>query len=228
MLRPIVALLFILPVGLASTASAANIVSDFSGTVNPNGVWTYLYNGSAYTSSQGSAAQLGTPLPGWYSGQGIPNSLYILQNTTGSNYSTGTIVDPTGTLWLDPESGNVAVRFTASAAGTYTIAGSFIGIDVSENSHPVQIFDGSTSIFNSTISTYGQNVAFNLSETLAAGQTITFEVETGSAGCSYCYLSTGLDGTITLSGSSAPEPAPWGLAMAGLVLVGAKYYKLRP
>ena len=108
---------------------------------------------------------------------------------------------------MDPESGNVSVVFTASSAGTYTITGNFLGIDTGGNSHPVEILDDGTVLWKGTISSFGGKDSFNLSETLNKGGTLTFVVGTGSTGCSYCDLSTGLNGTITENTATVPSRA---------------------
>jgi hypothetical protein len=202
--------------GCAQSLYADDVVTGFSSTTNPNGVWTYEYDGTAFSSGQAVTNFVGSGLSGWYDGEAEPNAIYILQNVTGSNASAETIVDPTGTLWMDPEGGNVSVMFTAPAAGTYTITGDFLGIDTGENSHPVDILDNGTGVLSGTISSYGQDDPFSFPETLSAGDTITFYVGTGSTGCAYCNLSTGLDGTITES-SVTPEPSSLTLFGSGLL-----------
>jgi hypothetical protein len=199
--------------------SVYNVVTGFSNATNPNGVWTYDYNGIAYTDSQAVSNFAGTGLPAWWTGQPIPNSIYIAQNVTGSTISILTIRDPTNTLWMDPESGSVAEVFTAPSAGTYTIAGNFLGIDTFENSHPVEILDNGSIIWKGTISSLGGKDSFNLSTTLGAGSTITFFVGTGSSGCSFCDLSTGLNATIT-SGSTTTTAEPGTLILLGSGLLG--------
>ena len=192
-------------------ARANNIVLDFSNTNNPNGVWSYYYGTSSTTQTEYTSSQGGTPiasLPSWYNGGGVPDAIYMVQNTTGSTVNYLTISDPTGTLWLDPEEYSVAVVFTAPAAGTYNIEGDFLGIDTGENSHPVEILLDGTAIYSNTISSYGEDDSFNFSKSLNAGDTLSFYVGTGSAGCSYCNLSTGLDGTVTAAAVGAvPEPS---------------------
>jgi len=204
-----------------SANSVFNVVTGFSYTSNPNGVWTYELSGAPYTDSQGFSNVNGLGLPGWWNGKGEPDSMAILQNVTGSTFIFSTDQDPTGTLLLDPESGNNSVVFTAPSAGTYTITGNFLGIDTSQNSHPVEILDNATVVWSETISSFKQDDSFNLNETLSAGDTISFYVGTGSAGCSYCDLGTGLDGTITLNTTATPEPDTLALFGSGLLVLAA-------
>jgi len=208
---------------LVPQSRASNIVLDFSNSSNPNGVWTYLYNTSPTTETAFTASQATTfeTLPEWYNGQGEPDAIYMVNNNSGSTVSYLTINDPTGVLWLDPEEYGVAVEFTAPTTGTYNIVGNFLGIDTGENSHPVEILEnGSTVVYSNMISRYGEDDAFNLSGAfalpLSAGDTITFFVGTGSTGCTYCNLSTGLDGMITLA---TPEPASLFVCAAALTLM---------
>jgi hypothetical protein len=200
-----------------------NIVTGFAPT-NPNGVWTYNANGAPFPNSEGGSNPIGLGLPGFWTGNPIPNSLVLVQNVSGSTVISSTVQSPTGSLWMDPESGNLSVLFTAPSAGTYTITGNFLGIDTGENSHPVEILDNGTVVFSGTISSFGQDDPFSLSETLNAGGTISFFVGTGSldSSCYYCNLSTGLNGTITSNVTTTPEPGTlilFGSSLLGLVPV---------
>jgi hypothetical protein len=193
-----------------------NMVTGFSNTSNPNGVWTYEYNGTPFTDAQGHSGVL----PYWYNGGTQPDSIAIFQNVTGSSFVNTSVIDPTNTLYLDPQSGSVAVLFTAPSAGTYTIAGNFLGIDTLQNSHPVSILDNGLVVWSGTIASYGADDPFNFGETLKPGDIITFDVGTGSAGCSYCNLGTGLNGTVTeASTTRTPEPGTVGLTMLGMGFV---------
>src|SRR5712692_2496056 len=158
-----------------SADTVSNVVTDFSAASNPNGVWSYDYNGVAYTSSQGFPNLL-PGVPAWWTGLSVPNSLIIGQNVTGSPVTTSTVTIPNNTLWMDPESGNVSVVFTALSAGTYTILGDFRGIDTTGNSHPVNIFVNGISVWSGVISSFGAVDSFSFSESLSAGDTISFSV----------------------------------------------------
>jgi hypothetical protein len=155
----------------------------------------------------------------------------ILQNVTGSAFVNLTVTDPTNTLYLDPQSGSVAVLFTAPSAGTYTIAGNFLGIDKFENSHPVSILDNGLVVWSGTIASYGADDSFNFAETLKAGDTISFDMGTGSGGsCFYCNLGTALSGTVTEASTTAtPEPGTVGLTIIGIgfLLVTRKRFARR-
>lgn len=158
----------------------------------------------------------------WWSGQQVPNSIIVGRAITGTA-SNGTVQFGSTYLTMDPESQTVDVRFTAPSAGTYTITGDFFGADNQTNcspcaSHPVLITDSlSGTIYGpQTISTYLQSYAFDLTETLSGGEQVNFLAETGTGGCTYCNLSTGLDATI----SSTPLPSTWIMILTGLVGLG--------
>lgn len=220
--RTVIPLVFAGAVGVM-TAGAANVVTDFSYTNNPAGPWSYYYGTSAttqtlYTSSQGYASCPSVGLPCWVTSNPQPDFLQIVQNTSGSAVSQwGSVILPNNMIRLDPEQYTVSIVYTAASSGVYNVAGNFLGIDVNQNAHPVQILYDGTVVYSNTISSYGQDDPFNFSQHLNAGDTLSFTVETGSTGCSYCNLSTGLDGTVTMA--SAPEPAP-----AALLLGSAGVY----
>jgi MYXO-CTERM domain-containing protein len=206
----------VLAFGCVANASIYSAVGDFSIAGNPNGVWSYDYSGVRFS-------QVGGSVPGfnyWWDGQGEPDSSIVGLNVSGSPipYLPGLTL-PTNYLVMDPEgNSDVEVLFTAPTAGSYSITGNFLAIDANEHDHAVGIFDNGNSIFSSTISSYGQSDGFSLNETLNAGDTIGFVVDTGYDGI-YYNLSTGLAATI-----SSPTPEPkflWatGLGLAGLFLL---------
>lgn len=225
----------LIALALSATANATtyDAVADFSTTTNPGSVWSYLYTDSVQT-TPALLTTLQSVAPGvneWWSGGAVPDSVIVGANSSGSPYTFSTRVYPVNELAMDPESGSAIAQFTAPAAGTYEISGEFTGIDTHGNSHPVEILDNGKQIFAGTMSQYGLSDAFSLSETLKAGGTIDFEVLTGSHGCSYCYLSTGLAATLTSEPTGVPEPATLGLmgiAFAGLAFRRRKNLRAVP
>ncbi|MGA3401185.1 MAG: PEP-CTERM sorting domain-containing protein [Acetobacteraceae bacterium] len=203
----------VIALGLAGHAQAQTFsaVGDFSIANNPNGVWAYRYAIPGPTTltltSQCSIAGAAC----WWDGASIPDSVAIVKNTTGGTISYADVNQGPNVLAMDPESYTAIVQFTAPVAGIYSINGDFTGIATDNNPHPVAIMDDGVSIYSNTVSTYGQDDAFNLTETLAVNDTIDFEVLTGTNGCSYCSLTTGLDASL-----SVPEPASLALLATGL------------
>ena len=202
----------------AAGAATYDAVSDFSIANNPNGPWSYEYTGGQLSDH----FTLGADTQFWWDGQQIPNAVSVGKNLSGMDDSYETIVLPANTLALDPESQSVWVAFTAPTSGTYVITGAFYGIDSGENAHPVSILDGANTIYSSSVSSFGQSEAFGLSEFLSAGDVIAFQVGTGSTGCSYCNLSTGLTATIT---TAVPEASTWVMMAAGFAALGFMGYR---
>ena len=174
---------------------SANAVDDFSLSDNPNGAWSY-----SYSLGDGLIPLTGQTFPaagvgGWWSGGDVPFWYTVAGNTSGMTASFETIVQPPNYLDMDPESAaRVDTVYTVPSAGTYSITGDFLGIDIFENSHPVAILVNGTDDYSATIAAYDQSQAFNLTVTLTAGSTVDFAVETGAT---YTNLSTGLAATIS-------------------------------
>jgi len=180
-----------------------NVVTEFSiNNGNPNGVWTYLSNGTRLNTPVAVTGG-NSGLISWSNdGTTVPNIAAVEKNITGGTIVSGTVHIPTDHLDLDPQGlPNVAVRFTAPTAGMYLISGDFLGIDSQELSHSVQILDDGTAVFNGKIDTFNESVPFGLIETLNAGDTIDFVSKTGA---SYNNLGTGLAATVTKYGALVP------------------------
>lgn len=198
----------------ASRANIYNAVTDFSVASNPNGVWSYQMAGALFPLSDSFTGTCGVPASScisWNNQLFIPDNHRIVKNLTGSVVleSNGTVFLDPNYLNLDPEDASVAVVFTAPSTGFYQVAGQFLGIDAVGNAHPVSVIEnGSVSLFASSIATFHQGAPFDLNLNLNAGDTIAFNVGTGSSGCSYCFLSTGLWTEITNSTSPITIPAP--------------------
>ncbi len=185
---------------LVIAEGGTNAVTDFSATQN-NGAWKYgskTVSGTTFNAFPSNANLFGGGLDSWSPGYCCP---MITRNATGTTYTypgAPSVVQPSDVLNLHPgPSGEKSVvRWTASAAGTYTIAGRFQGIDTAGTTSDVTILHNATSIFSSNVSGYGNQATFSVTRTVAAGDTIDFQVGYGSNN-TYYSDSTGLAATIT-------------------------------
>ena len=191
----------------ALSALAQDFAASFSGTSNPNGVWSYgqfVESTSTFTLFPGQNAASNTcNLPYW-SGTGYP---YVAANNSGSTVSCGTVTIPNDTLWMHPM--NMAgtdsdVRFTAPASGTYEITGSFSALDTTTTLDSILV--NGTSVFSTLICNPGNGetcaptntrAPFSVVKTLSAGNTVDFIVNCCSGpDQTFLFDSTGLSGAI--------------------------------
>jgi hypothetical protein len=181
-----------------SKITAYNAFLQFSSTNNPNGPWSYIYSNTNLLTRHNP--HWPNYISGWWDGQNVPDSANVYRNNTRAPiWSSGTngVLISTTELDLDPESLSVEVQFTAPSSSYYRITGHFRGVDNGNGgpvpSHPVEILDNGAVIYSSTVSAFFQIASFDLTESLAAGDKITFWVGAGTGGgCSFCYLTTGL------------------------------------
>ncbi len=147
-------------------------------------------------------------------------------NTTANPITFATtVVLPPNLLGMDAETNKSDItRWTAPSAGTWSISGLFQGIDTLQNSHNVEILENSSIqiLAPTAINTYGQQVNFDATITLAKGDTIDFVI-LGQP--SFHNLSTGLSATIQLS--TVPEPSSLVLCIIASVACGALYSRPR-
>jgi hypothetical protein len=74
----------------------------------------------------------------------------------------------------------------------------FVGADNVGNPHSVTIWFNNDAIFTAPILGYADREQFSFPATLSVGDRLFFDVESGASGtCTYCYLSTGFEVTIT-------------------------------
>ena len=191
----------------ALSALAQDFAASFSGTSNPNGVWSYgqfVESTSTFTLFPGQDAASNTcGLPYW-SGTGYP---YVVANNSGSTVSCGTVTIPNDTLWMHPM--NMAgtdsdVRFTAPASGTYEITGSFVSLDTTTTLDSILV--NGTPVFSTFICNPGNGqtcqptntrAPFSVVKTLSAGNTVDFIVNCCSGSDqTFLFDSTGLAGAI--------------------------------
>jgi len=197
------------------TAVAQDIATSFSGTSNPNGVWSYgqyVESPPAFSLLTGQDAAFPTcSLPYW-SDAGYPD---VIANNTGSTVSCGTVTVPTDMLWIHPTNTggtDAAVRWTAPSSGTYEITGSYSALDSTSTTDSILV--NGTSVFSTficnpgngkTCNTVNTLTPFSVVETLTAGSTVDFTVNCCTQpGQTFLFDSTGLTGAIdsNLSGLS--------------------------
>ncbi|MGD0365653.1 MAG: IPT/TIG domain-containing protein [Bryobacteraceae bacterium] len=153
-------------------------VTDFSDTANPNGAWSYGYASKLegaflpFTTNVTSGTTVG-----WNNNGSYPNYAGIaIDNTPYTLFNSNTIVIPVGVLALGIQQNAILLRWTAPAAGTYSITGSFQGIDLHLPVVDVGIYEnGDTVLYSESLSFFGDLLNFDISTiTLAAGTTIDF------------------------------------------------------
>ena len=201
-----------------------DIVTDFSLTSNPNGVWSYLsYSYGNFTQKFGSVPNLGCPgVQGWQWSPVLESGApYVMRNVSGASFQCGSVWVPTDTLNLHPgKYGETAVvRWTAPRSGFMTISGRFQANDSTTTDVSVR-WNGSTWVAGA-LNGSGTTVPISLGPLyIPAGDSVDFVVGYGSDGY-YYYDSTGLAATITLDGvdvavnslSASPLPAQPGVTL---------------
>jgi hypothetical protein len=185
----------------AHGASTYDVVRDFNIKANPNGVWSYQNssNNLAYSARRFQ----GIPgLENWSDDANSPDTVTIVRNKTGGPVSLfdQEMTLPPNCLALESSNdsaiGDANIVFHAPAAGTYTIKGNFLGLDVKEAHYThINIFKNSDDYLLGTYAKANRKVRFDLIVALAAGDTITFQVE--SSGSVKARHDVGLSAKIT-------------------------------
>lgn len=195
---------------LAVTASAQttfDAVAEFSMNDNPTGVWSY-----------GSTSKFGRfnlstnklsyyVLPGWGLSTAHPTWYPVIcKNNTGELFVYDNFVVTDGQVIITPgdtaEARYGVVRFTAPTTGLYDVRASFVGAcsggtgrGTTSDAHVVV---NGTSLFDATISGYGNGVSFTSAFplTLNAGDAVDFVV--GDGGNGIHADNTGFSATVSL------------------------------
>lgn len=201
---------------------AANIVTDFSSTQNPNGSYQY----GQETTLGGTFTNLEQQISGsGYAGyQSSSNPGAVIYGADGSVTGSGTVIYTPEYLNLGPamDGAFAVLRYTVQTAGSYDVDGKFRGQDTHGVSTDVHVLFNSnlldSSDFNADVNGTGDlsAKAFNIDNLyLNVGDTIDFAVGTGGNG--YYFDNTGLQASITAATAAVPEPGLFGLVAIGLV-----------
>jgi len=194
--------------GTAASIAPADVVADFSSTQNPAGAWTYGYRagGGAFTPYGVHSQQFGAGLDSWSTGTCCPS---VTRNSTATtrNYA-GVVEQPADLLHIHPgpNGEKSVVRWTAAAAGTYSVSGRFQGINTVGATTDVAVTKNGATTFSGSVNGTGAQAPFTMSVTVGAGDTLEFQVGYGSNG-TYNNDSTGLAVTITAAGGGGASGA---------------------
>ncbi len=174
--------------------------AQFSGTDNPNGVWSY-----GCTQSLGAAFQLtqpNTPQPGLYQWGLNPCPVQLGYNSTNASITRGTVLIPSHTMVFGPgqQDQNAVLRFTAPASGNYKVQAVFWGDDfVGPTTTDVHVLHNGVGLYTGEVTGFGRpssDQSFTTTISVAAGDTIDFAVGYGTDG-NYFYDNTGFSAVIT-------------------------------
>ncbi len=207
-------------VGLAALAGPAaaqtyNASAAFSNVTNPNGVWSYGYKptpAGAFQSDVTSASSGESPTPnviGWL----VPSGGVIDYNQTQAVQQYSSVNWMPGEIRMHPTTtpGRPSVlRFTAPAAGTYSVAATMFKVDTSGTGETgTAVHVNGSQVYSQVVSGYRFNAGAvtgaysDAGLDLAAGDVIDLQV--GLAGTGYGFNSTGV--TFQVMFVPVPEPA---------------------
>lgn len=198
-----------------------NLSNDFSGTNNPNGVWTFGSRTLGNLSAPGLSvyttpgSQFGWD-QSWYTGT-LP---YVSKNVTSTTQTFSTVTYAPAQVGLHPGAAGEysIVRWTAPNTGLYSLASTFIGIDCCVTSTDVHVLVNGTSFFSGFVNGYGASQSYSNTFALTSGDNVELVVGYGS-NQNYLDDSTGLDLSINAV-TATPEPATATLLATGLLAVG--------
>ena len=202
---------------LASTLAQAqtyDAAKDFSLNANPNGVWSYM-SGGANTApltkkgtgplepNAGAVSYWNTGATGWNAYHGV----FANKGGAPVTVSAGLVLPP-GTLVLHPadKAGPPAVvRFTAPAAGQYTMEATFTAIDAQAKKTDVSVRVNGNEVLKQGLQGANAKAAYNGKADLAAGQSVDFIVGNGGDG----FADDAVQLTATLSRAEAAKFSGW-------------------
>lgn len=181
------------------TTGVYDAAAQFSTQSNPHGHWSYLADGSLLTTAVPKNVCGVKQFKEWWNAAQEPDSASVTANktTTSHECTSYPITVPADSLNLDPESlSDIAVEWTAPAAGKYSVVGSFTPDEPScEADHPVAVLHNGSSVYSNTITSTSTD-SFDTTVKVAQGDTVSFVVYTGTT---WTCLGTGLKATLTKS-----------------------------
>jgi hypothetical protein len=194
---------------------------DYSPTSNPNGVWSYGYSTVAnpntfvaYDTNQYLVAGVN-----FWDSSSLTDNPTVSKNMTNSAVTWSTATWQADQLALHPGRNNEfsIIRFTAPANCTYTLEGSFIGIDEQGATTDVKVILNGTTWFSDELNYNGNGNTSNFlgTVTMNAGDTLDFRV--GDGGNGPLFDSTGFEAVVVC----IPEPSSLflGAASTGLLML---------
>jgi hypothetical protein len=182
------AMAFVLLATLAASAQTYNVVTDFSGTSNPNGAWSYGYLTAPgtplilYTATENDNCISGISFWGLYLGS------CSLLPVVGKNDTTETVCWATDCLppnYIVTSPGYTGqlnvVRWTAPASGIYQLSGAVMGTDyVYPTSTDFYVRLNGSLLFTTVVDSYDIPMTFGRRQSLRAGDTLDFVTDWGS------------------------------------------------
>jgi hypothetical protein len=209
--------------------AAAAFELGFSTQSNPNGVWSYgyssgftdpitLYDQTAQNGINGPDAQY------WLSSTVNNGDSPAAEYNDGPAYSDGNVQFSADEFVLvagiDGQYSDLI--FTAPADGTYSLVSNFQGDQTGIGTVVGVVVNGAV-VFSSSVTALGQNVPYDTTVSLAAGNTVVFSVGPGGGS-----QNTGLSATIATVPpvGSVPEPPTLAMVFAAFLGIGYRARKL--